>query len=266
MRCDRIETGVWTRCAKRRACVCGVGAFMVFAASSSVIAPQTHGFRGQHGVGGWIGARLYRGARANVSYPRFERVIVRTPEGLRDFGDVVEEAGSSAFSASVGGAENAWIVKIKESSWNEGFWAPTTRGTGSSAEVALCSARAHPSIEGPVSVAELQEIRRLGVEGVDRENYLEFPQGKSGLIAAGTWIERKPLVIGWVINGTMVVGVGLCIWTGFGVVRDTRRHQRALKFLRDGGCGWCGYDVRGLTGGVCPECGRAARGDQEPAG
>lgn len=88
------------------------------------------------------------------------------------------------------------------------------------------------------------------------------------MIAHGSWRESHPIFIGWVINASTVAGLALLGTTAPNVARDIRRHRRALAFLRDGRCGWCGYDVRGLAleATVCPECGKPLREAGVPAG
>ena len=83
----------------------------------------------------------------------------------------------------------------------------------------------------------------------------EFP----GLVAMGHWSGTTVWIYGWILIAIAITGVAMFAWTIPGVVRDDRRHRRALALLRDHCCGWCGYDVRGLAEGmpVCPECGKA---------
>lgn len=265
---DRITTGVWTRRAKRRAWVCGVGAFLFSAGSFAVIAPQTHGFPHRHGLSGWIGAKLFRGARANVSRWSSSWVVVRTPRGFEDFGDEVETIGRDALSASMNGADNAWLVQVRESGWNEGFWAATSIHNASSAEVLFWTRTPQARQEGSITGDELAAIRRIAVKGVDQARFLEYPHGIPHLIAHGSWQESRPIFIGWVINATSIVGVMMLASTAPGVARDVCRHRRAVTLLRDNRCGWCGYDIRGLApeATVCPECGRPMREADVPAG
>ncbi len=61
-------------------------------------------------------------------------------------------------------------------------------------------------------------------------------------------IQLIPLWPGFVIDVMFYAGTWLTMLYVVGAVRRWRR-------VRRGQCGGCGYDVRGIAGGVCPECG-----------
>lgn len=76
----------------------------------------------------------------------------------------------------------------------------------------------------------------------------------------------KPLWLGFGIN-SVVLGVGT------GVLMAAPRWTRRRIRMAQGRCASCGYDLKGLSGGVCPECGEgnthAARphsGQGDPTG
>jgi len=74
-------------------------------------------------------------------------------------------------------------------------------------------------------------------------------------VAAGdaVLIPTLPVLPGFAVNVLVYAGVwSLTLWTP-GAIRAWRR-------VRRGRCGACGYDVKGIAGGVCPECGSGVEG------
>ncbi|MFT3686716.1 MAG: hypothetical protein QM783_17650 [Phycisphaerales bacterium] len=54
----------------------------------------------------------------------------------------------------------------------------------------------------------------------------------------------------WIVNVPLWIPAAVCgggVWWG----------RRLSRRFEKGACGACGYDVRGVVGGACPECGKA---------
>lgn len=68
---------------------------------------------------------------------------------------------------------------------------------------------------------------------------------------------KRPLPIrvhalGFAINTVVYAGVLALIWRLSGLIRQVARHRHGL-------CVECGYDLRGIASGVCPECGSTCK-------
>lgn len=258
---ERIDTGVWDARAKARFVVCAASATLLLASVASVVLPQVGWHSTKHGVGGWIAARLPQGARACVLYDWPERVVVRNASGFVDLGEPFDGIGGQALADSAAGGNNAWHIRLRESRWPEGTWAATSTCSKATLQVVLWSNATQIRPEGPVTSDELSQIRIAALNVIEARRPLEWPASKSNLVVHGTWKLQDPFPIGFLINAATLAGLAMFACTVRGVVRDVKRHTRAVKFLREHCCGWCGYDVRGLAEGatVCPECGKAFR-------
>lgn len=56
------------------------------------------------------------------------------------------------------------------------------------------------------------------------------------------------------LSMSIALGLEVCFAVWRFLRRNSRKHRR-----RQGLCEWCGYSLAGLSGGVCPECGKACR-------
>ncbi len=258
MRRDRIDTGVWTRRAKRRAWVCVVGTALGVAGAIAVVGPQI-GARNKHGISGLIASCLAASPHRSVDYYWPQRVIVARREGLIDVGTVFDQRGIAAVAESFDGGDHAWTVQVKEGTWLEGVWAATRKQFDADASVVFSSdSTAAQTTAGPATPDQVVGIRRIAIESINRKAGLRFPQSTQSMIATGHWRDVRVLPMGWLINAATLAGLTMFACTVRGTVCDIRRHRRALKYLREHLCGWCGHDVRGLAEGmdVCPECGK----------
>jgi hypothetical protein len=86
-------------------------------------------------------------------------------------------------------------------------------------------------------------LRCLSAHGLHRD----FPTGRP-LPAAVAGFSAQPLWRGLALNTLLYAGLVWAVWFGPGVVRRRRRRRRGL-------CVRCGYDLKGLSDGACPECG-----------
>jgi len=94
----------------------------------------------------------------------------------------------------------------------------------------------------------LQLVSMKGEAGWTALAGTEVPAGN--LNSAGPW-RRLPLVALWP-GFTVNVLFYAFVWLGLLRVPHVVRRGRRM---RRGECGACGYDVAGIAGGVCPECG-----------
>jgi hypothetical protein len=237
---------------------------MFVAATSAVIGPQIQVWGGGHGLGGWIAETLFGPSHARVSPFWINWVVARDASGFVSVGDKRSAEGARALADGMVSGRSVWTCLLHEASFPDGTWGTTSRRRIATLEVFVASSAAQA--HGNLSSSELERLRSTALDGIKTQWPLEWPESESDLIAAGVWMHRHPILFGWFINAATLVGLAMFACTVRGTVRDIRRHQRALKYMRDGRCGWCGYDVRGLAGGVCPECGKAVRGTEEPAG
>jgi hypothetical protein len=60
-----------------------------------------------------------------------------------------------------------------------------------------------------------------------------------------------------------VLGAGLVVVIVAGAL-CLKVWRACAKTVDEGHCGECGYNLAGLTSGICPECGRPACGRGEP--
>lgn len=79
---------------------------------------------------------------------------------------------------------------------------------------------------------------------------LVWPRCQGSIWDWSTWITWGRLGPSWWI--TVPIWIPLVAAAGV-TARAWRRHRRARR--GPGACLACGYDLAGLTGGVCPECG-----------
>lgn len=77
----------------------------------------------------------------------------------------------------------------------------------------------------------------------------ELPDPQSGGAMGGSGLG----VDHWVVAGVFLIGP---IWWGVGWGRRKR-----VRWIREGRCGGCGYDLRGSVGGRCSECGVQSASD-----
>jgi hypothetical protein len=61
-------------------------------------------------------------------------------------------------------------------------------------------------------------------------------------------VPAKPLWPGFALDTAFYGGIVFLLWSAPGFLRRRSR-------LRRGACPACGYDLRGISGGTCPECG-----------
>jgi hypothetical protein len=188
-------------------------------------------------------------ARASCRLPpRCTYAIVRSGCGLA----LVEDPREVV--APIAAAHYAhWVSR-------HGFWAVTHRRERGMFEI-------HPT-DAPLTLAEEAAVRRLVADamasfGDDRWS------AWADRLRAGTALVSTPVPGGWVHNGIalgLAAGLlGSLLWMKDAVVavRLATRRERAVEL---GVCPECWYDLRGLTGTACPECGAATVADRRPAG
>ncbi len=67
---------------------------------------------------------------------------------------------------------------------------------------------------------------------------------------------RATRIVWWLLAHDVLFSMGLLAFVGLGFVEASRGVQRMLVRRRPGRCDNCGYDLAGLRGATCPECGR----------
>jgi hypothetical protein len=63
-----------------------------------------------------------------------------------------------------------------------------------------------------------------------------------------------PILPGFALDTAFYAAIAFALWSAPGVIRRRLRRGR-------GGCPACGYDLRGSTSAVCPECGATPKGE-----
>ena len=259
---ERINTGVWTRRAKRRAWACGVGGFLAVASCVAVIAPQIRVWGGGHGLGGWIAEVLFGPCSARVSPFWIDWVVARDADGFASVGDIHSPEAQQAIRRVSDGGDDVWICNLYEYRFPAGLWGPTREQQVATLRTDVWSHVQHTHPHGNLSDAEVEHVRSVALEAIRGTwGSLRWPESKADLIASGVWTGTEVAPWGWFLNAGTILGFLTFAVTAPLTFRDIRRHRRALAFLRDGRCGWCGYDVRGLApeATVCPECGKPMR-------
>jgi len=96
--------------------------------------------------------------------------------------------------------------------------------------------------------SQYAEVGEAGVAGWTWMSGMAI--GRLSPRADGVWdrLSLWPSWPGFAVNVALYVGVWLVVLLVPGAARRWRR-------IRRGQCGACGYDVKGIAGGVCPECG-----------
>ena len=93
-----------------------------------------------------------------------------------------------------------------------------------------------------------KNARSLG--GVAVPNFLVTNQPELAVLTAKR-LPVLPLWPGFLVDTAFWGGAAFVVWSGPGFVRRRARRRR-------GRCVRCGYELAGVGGGVCPECGGAA--------
>jgi hypothetical protein len=236
-----------------------VGFVLLSVSAGIVLRMQAHASP-RLGIGGAIVDFFDPQARRSGGLSFRDRVIQKTDQGFIDHGCYLDsETADAVLLASASGKHDVWWVHPFQGIDVECVWAPTAEVRRVELWVEHWVGTLLTPPWGTTPPDELREIRRVAVESIDRRNQFWLDADRNALITTGVWRKRSVIWWGWMVNAMTVTGLGITLWTLPLVERDIRRHQRALVFLRAHACGWCGYDVRGIAGEVCPECGRALR-------
>ncbi len=228
-----------------------------------VVRPQLPLDADRHGLGGWIAENLhsspgipFRSLMARWDPPlewSEYRAIVDEPAGLKDYGELSGIGTLEKQIASLG-AHNFCLVACGYHLARVGWWAPATHIRIAEMEIANYGNADGRLMEGGPNAYpwNFEEVRRLYWKGAARKGKVPVPPEVSRALTAGMkWSGSALVSSGHLINGATLLGLGMWLWFTPFVIRDLRRWRRA----RRGGCAKCAYDLRGLTGTVCPECG-----------
>jgi hypothetical protein len=72
-------------------------------------------------------------------------------------------------------------------------------------------------------------------------------------------LPTRPLLPGFALDTSLYAACAFLVWSAPSAGRRIRRRLRRAR----GHCPACGYDLRGSTSAVCPECGVAPKGGRE---
>lgn len=138
----------------------------------------------------------------------------------------------------------AWYASPIRRSWDEGFLAPTRHR--SVAGIRLVPLDYSAPIVSPPASARIAVIDWLESSPDD------WVRSVAASVASGDIDRTSILPLGWARNAVIVASALLAVtvlpWIGL---------ARLLRKRPDWQCQSCGYDLRGLPAGVCPECGMA---------
>jgi len=226
-----------------------VGFGMVVGCAVAVIRTQRDPHYLRHGLGRWVVERLGASWQGYLppEGPQM-RWVHRTPSGFVDLGAWRDEVDGATLMNSFMGANDVWLASCVVVSWPRGVWATTHQDIEMTIGVDVFS----KNQQGPPDVPdELQRIRQVAIDAIRADGELPYPERANAIVASGLCKWKDWSMIGLAINTATVLGLGMWMWFTPVVVRDVWRWARSRK----GGCASCGYDLRGLTGLVCPECG-----------
>lgn len=214
---------------------------VVFVVSAIVLLGSVGSYLAMHPfVGGWRG--VMPAMSMNVTNTRTTWTeLIRTPEGARFRGStppapetVLGTVGSSVSRAEVGWPRTVkyvWTVALNS--------VDSATGPPASDERAwrVLVAEAYQGSGIPIYASMPAALARGEAHGVEWD-------AAAFLLNVRDRLWHAPLVSGACVGAAAVLGAGA------GLVAWWRRKN-------PGACGKCGYDLAGLGGGVCPECGTA---------
>lgn len=126
-----------------------------------------------------------------------------------------------------------------------GVWAPTRE----SSELRLLEA-------GNLTAAEQAEILPAMAAAFDRDpDAADIYRRSAALSRAGVWMSSRVLYRGYIHNALSAIAA---VWLAAALpltIRDRVRSARARRRAAAGQCQKCGFDLAGLDGRPCPECG-----------
>jgi len=196
----------------------------------------------------FVRQNLLSRARPTVSRDIPTLYFVREPSGLRTI-DPDQESWDELSRIIDGRPQDVSLARYVDGEFHTGFWAATRR-------LQRAFIRISP-MAGDWTLEEQSEIRRLFVESLRNER----PVDRAVLTPRG-FLSRTVIWSGYAHDAAAFAALVLLIyslrWIPDSVrrVRDRRRERAVARGL----CPACGYEMAGIPGGVCPECGGGGGG------
>ncbi len=239
-----------------------VGLVMVMWCSWMVVWPQWNGAAARRGIGGRIVnqfVKSWNGIPCFYSYPGGGGALMgacflhRTADGFEDQNPVPEGRAAVSSERPDEGAMDDWFVSMTWQSWDDGWWATTLRTNEAFLTESLIEQVPRPRQNGPFPEDVGAAVRWFAMTELRSAVDQRFPTCDAEALARdGVYRWSDVVWKGHAINVATVVGLGMWMWFTPVVVMDVVRWRRER---RRGRCTKCMYDVRGLAGSVCPECG-----------
>ncbi len=225
--------------------------------TGTVLRPQLDQYADRRGLGGRIASWFVQPyIIAHASYDHRFRYVRRSHNGFVDITDLPQSQLAEICEASKAGSKDVWAIVLGGASREEGYWAVVSSVNRVTLGISLQHDAPRPNAGGPISADEATEIRRVAL--IKAKDYLDkyFPTCDAEALArTGILVWVDPIVSGYLLNAGTVGGLVLVVGCTPFVVRDVLRAVAFGMRHRANKCTTCGYDLRGLAGTVCPECG-----------
>ncbi|MEZ6235450.1 MAG: hypothetical protein R3B68_14785 [Phycisphaerales bacterium] len=216
-------------------------ALLLFVAASAWSLPARPGRRSV--VGTWL--RGWPRARINTASP-YQAILIPDSDGqwqIVDRAEYFEHLTSDRWSAEQ--REAAILGRTYDRSWNYGYFAVATRHRV--AGVFFQWADYSSVVADPPPEARKAFLESLATSAEPGLATL------ANEVAVGNVVEANPLPLGYLQNTVTALAL-----LAAPIVFPWRPLARVARRRPAWQCQACGYDLRGIPAGVCPECGTAS--------
>jgi len=157
--------------------------------------------------------------------------------------------------ALIGASRVDGVTLFEDISRRTGFWAPTRESN----ELRLLDT-------GNLTAAEQAEVLPALATAFDRDpDAAGIYRRTAALARAGVWMSSRTLYTGYVHNAASLVAAAWLVAGAAIAVGVAHRERREAARCDRGECPKCGFDLAGLEGRPCPECGHRSAAGGSPA-